>query len=60
MHRYCQNKETAPLKELCNLIVRKPDTVEIMALFSPAAYILGPLCSLLDDWKWDDLHGEYE
>jgi mediator of RNA polymerase II transcription subunit 5 len=58
MHRYCQNKETAPLKELCSLIVRKPETIEVIALFSPVTHILGPLCALLDGWKWDDLHGE--
>jgi mediator of RNA polymerase II transcription subunit 5 len=47
------------LKELCSLIVRKPETIEVMTLFSHAAYILGPLCALLDGWKWDDLHGEW-
>jgi mediator of RNA polymerase II transcription subunit 5 len=58
MHRYSQNKETGPLKELCSLLVRKPEAIEVMTLFSSAAYILGPLCALLDSWKWDDLHGE--
>jgi mediator of RNA polymerase II transcription subunit 5 len=58
MHSYCRNKDTVPLKDLCNLIVRKPQVIDIMALFKSPAYVLGPLCSLLDNWNWDELHGE--
>ena len=32
--------------------------IDIMTIFRSPAYILGPLCSLLDDWNWDELHGE--
>ena len=45
------------LKEICSLIIRKPDVIGLMVLFHQPAYILGPLCSLLDVWKWDDIHG---
>lgn len=58
MHLHCRNKDTVPLKEWCNLIVRKPHVIEVMALFRSTAYILGPLCSLLDNWDWEELHGE--
>src|SRR5271154_3372572 len=57
MHKYCRNKETLPLKELCNCIVRHSETIDVMGIFHTPAYILNPLCSLLENWKWDDLHG---
>ena len=58
MHRHCQTKETLPLKELCSSLVQRPDTFEVLALFSSPARLLAPLCALLDNWSWDDLHGE--
>ncbi|KAF7503950.1 hypothetical protein GJ744_002975 [Endocarpon pusillum] len=58
MHSHCRNRDTVPLKDLCNLIVRKPPVIDVMALFRSPGYILSPLCSLLDNWNWDELHGE--
>lgn len=45
------------LKLMCNSIVRKPGTMDIILLFQTPASILQPLCALLDGWKWDDDHG---
>ncbi|EXJ96503.1 hypothetical protein A1O1_01629 [Capronia coronata CBS 617.96] len=58
MHSYCQNKETQYLKELANAILRKPAAIDCISLFIRPAHWLGPLCVLLDDWLWDDIHGE--
>ncbi|EXJ78939.1 hypothetical protein A1O3_08439 [Capronia epimyces CBS 606.96] len=58
MHSYCHSKETQYLKELANMILRKPAAINCIALFIRPAYWLGPLCTLLDDWRWDEIHGE--
>ena len=56
---YCQNKETHHLKDLANAIVRKPEAINALALFIRPSYWLSPLCSLLDEWRWDEIHGEH-
>ncbi|EXJ64796.1 hypothetical protein A1O7_01134 [Cladophialophora yegresii CBS 114405] len=58
MHSYCQSKETQYLKELANAIIRKPAAINCVALFIRPSFFLSPLCSLLDDWRWDEIHGE--
>jgi mediator of RNA polymerase II transcription subunit 5 len=59
MHSHCRNKDSVQLKDLCNLIVRKSQVIEIMILFKSPAFLLRPLCSLLDNWNWDEHHGEF-
>jgi len=58
MHIYCQNKETQDLKDLANSILRKPAVINSISMFVRPAYWLSPLCSLLDEWRWDEIHGE--
>ncbi|KIW84594.1 hypothetical protein Z517_03844 [Fonsecaea pedrosoi CBS 271.37] len=58
VHNYCQNKETQCLKDLANAILRRPTTINCIALFVRPDYFLGPLCGLLDEWRWDEIHGE--
>ncbi|OQU99489.1 hypothetical protein CLAIMM_05117 [Cladophialophora immunda] len=58
MHSYCQNKETQYLKDLANAILRRPAAINCIALFVRPASFLGPLCGLLDEWRWDEIHGE--
>ncbi|OAL18516.1 hypothetical protein AYO22_10493 [Fonsecaea multimorphosa] len=58
MHTYCQNKETQYLKDLANAIIRRPSAINCIALFVRPAFFLGPLCSLLDEWRWEEIHGE--
>jgi len=58
MHSYCQSKETQYLKDMANAILRKPAAINCISLFIRPAYWLGPLCRLLDDWHWDEIHGE--
>ncbi|KIX00118.1 uncharacterized protein Z518_10255 [Rhinocladiella mackenziei CBS 650.93] len=56
MHNYCQSKETQYLKDLANSILRRPATINFISLFIRPSYWLGPLCTLLDDWRWDEIH----
>jgi hypothetical protein len=58
MHNYCQSKETQYLKDLANAIIRKPAAINCIALFIRPSVFLSPLCSLLDEWRWDEIHGE--
>lgn len=58
MHTYCQSKETQYLKDLANAIIRKPAAINCIALFIRPSFFLGPLCTLLDEWRWDEIHGE--
>jgi mediator of RNA polymerase II transcription subunit 5 len=57
MHTYCQTKETQYLKDVANAIIRKPAAINIIALFIRPSFFLGPLCNLLDEWRWDEIHG---
>ncbi|KAK5026233.1 mediator complex subunit [Exophiala sideris] len=58
MHNYCQNKETQYLKDLANAIIRRPAAINCISLFIRPSYWLGPMCTLLDEWRWDEIHGE--
>jgi mediator of RNA polymerase II transcription subunit 5 len=55
---YCQNKETHHLKDLANAIIKNPVAINALSMFIKPSYWLGPLCTLLDEWRWDDIHGE--
>jgi mediator of RNA polymerase II transcription subunit 5 len=58
MHNYCHSKETQYLKDLANAIIRRPVAINCISLFVPPAFWLGPLCTLLDDWHWSEIHGK--
>lgn len=58
MHRYCDTKETQNLKDMANALVRQPNTINAIAMFVRPSYFLSPFCRLLDEWTWDDIHGE--
>ena len=60
MHTYCQSRETQYLKDLANTIIRKPAATNCIALFIRPSIFLGPLCGLLDEWQWDEIHGGRE
>ena len=55
---YCASKETHHLKDLANAMLRKPATIDALAMFIRPTYWLLPLCTLLDEWRWDDIHGK--
>lgn len=55
---WCQKRETHHLKELSNKILRQPFVINSIAMFVTPSDFLGPLCCLLDEWSWEDIHGE--
>lgn len=58
MVAYSHSKETQHLKDVANVLVRKPMAINALALFLRPSGWIGPLCTLLDEWKWDEIHGE--
>ncbi|KAL4740357.1 mediator of RNA polymerase II transcription subunit 5 [Aspergillus similis] len=58
MHDLCIQKETMTLKNICNSLSRRPQSLDIMLLFRSPRQILQPLCALLDSWHWDEDQGE--
>lgn len=60
MRKLCNGKDTMSLKLLCTELVQKPQCLDILLLFEPLPVILGPLCQLLDNWRYDDDQAEYQ
>jgi mediator of RNA polymerase II transcription subunit 5 len=58
MHNLCHQKETMTLKNICNSLSRRPQTLDVILLFRTTKQVLQPLCSVLDSWKWDEDQGE--
>ncbi|CAG8149644.1 unnamed protein product [Penicillium salamii] len=58
MHSLCHQKETMTLKNICNSLSRRPQTLDVILLFRSAKQVLQPLCSVIDSWKWDEDQGE--
>ncbi|KAI9049255.1 hypothetical protein LZ554_007102 [Drepanopeziza brunnea f. sp. 'monogermtubi'] len=58
--RLCSNKETMSLKSLCNQLVRRPYSLDVMLLFDKPSTFLQPICDLLDNWRYDEDQGEYQ
>lgn len=58
MHSLCHQKETMTLKNICNSLSRRPQTLDAILLFRTTKQVLQPLCSILDSWKWDEDQGE--
>ena len=48
------------LKLLCTEIVQKPQSLDMLLLFETLPGIVGPLCQLLDNWRYDDDQAEYQ
>jgi mediator of RNA polymerase II transcription subunit 5 len=55
---YAQSKETHYLRDLANAFVKSPQAIDALAMFVRPSYWLSPLCTLLDEWRWDEIHGE--
>ncbi|KAJ5483869.1 Mediator of RNA polymerase II transcription subunit 5 [Penicillium diatomitis] len=58
MLNLCAQKETMTLKNICNSISRRPQTLDVILLFRTSKQVLQPLCGLLDSWRWDEDQGE--
>lgn len=48
------------LKLLCTEIVQKPQSLDVLLLFETIPGILGPLCQLLDNWRYEEDQAEYQ
>lgn len=46
------------LKTICNSLSRRPQALDVILLFRSPKTVLQPLCSLLDNWRWDEDQGE--
>ena len=46
------------LKNICLCFVRKPHVLDIVFLFRAPSFVLGPLCTLLDEWRWGEDQGK--
>jgi mediator of RNA polymerase II transcription subunit 5 len=47
------------LKQICNLLSKKPQAMDVMLQFTSPARIVRPLCQFLDDWHYDSDQGEF-
>ncbi|EMD68367.1 hypothetical protein GGP41_003418 [Bipolaris sorokiniana] len=56
----CDTQTTMYLKQLCCLIFKKPQAMDVMLQFTSPASILRPLCQFLEDWHYDSDQGEYQ
>ncbi|KAJ5673987.1 hypothetical protein N7462_009426 [Penicillium macrosclerotiorum] len=54
----CNQKETMTLKNICNSLSRRPQTLDVILLFRTTKQVLQPLCALLDSWHWDEDQSE--
>ncbi|KAI5780236.1 mediator complex subunit Med5-domain-containing protein, partial [Peziza echinospora] len=59
MRNMCELKETMSLKTICSALTRKPSSIDVILLFVKPAYLLEPLCVLLDTWRYEEDQGEY-
>lgn len=48
------------LKLLCAQLAQKPQSLDILLLFEKLPNILEPLCTLLDNWRYEEDQGEYQ
>ncbi|KAL4927229.1 putative RNA polymerase II mediator complex subunit Nut1 [Aspergillus undulatus] len=58
MHTLAMQKETMTLKNICNSLARRPQSLDIMLLFRSPKQILQPLVALIDAWHWDEDQAE--
>jgi mediator of RNA polymerase II transcription subunit 5 len=58
MVAYIHSKETHHLKEMADALVRQPGAINALALFLRPVYWIAPASTLLDEWRWDEIHGE--
>lgn len=48
------------LKLLCTQLAQKPQSLDIILLFDKVTSIVEPLCTLLDNWRYEEDQGEYQ
>jgi mediator of RNA polymerase II transcription subunit 5 len=50
-------KDTMSLKTLCTLLSGKIKCLDVILQFVNPSQLLGPLCQLLDSWRYEDDQG---
>ncbi|XWW96591.1 hypothetical protein V2A60_004568 [Cordyceps javanica] len=60
IRQLCINKDTMSLKLLCTQLAQKPQSLDIILLFDKITSILEPVCTLLDNWRYEEDQGEYQ
>lgn len=58
MVAWSHGKETQYLRDMANVLLRRPNAISALTLFLRPFHWVAPLCTLLDEWKWDEIHGE--
>ncbi|OAR01201.1 hypothetical protein LLEC1_05680, partial [Akanthomyces lecanii] len=53
-------EDTMALKPLCTQLAQKPQSLDVILLFDKITSILAPVCSLLDNWRYEEDQGEYQ
>ncbi|MCJ1467583.1 mediator complex subunit [Pseudocyphellaria aurata] len=48
------------LKGVCNTLSRRPQTLDVVMLFTQSVTLLQPLCHMLDNWQEHEDQGEYQ
>ncbi|PQK11696.1 hypothetical protein BB8028_0003g03200 [Beauveria bassiana] len=60
IRQLCNNKDTTSLKLLCLQLSQKPQSLDIILLFDKVTSVLEPVCTLLDNWNYEEDQGEYQ
>ncbi|KAI9714386.1 MAG: mediator complex subunit [Bogoriella megaspora] len=60
MRNMCTTKETMSLKTICSSLSRRPHALDVTLQYVSATSILQPLCSLLDEYKYEEDQGEHQ
>ena len=55
---YRQSTETHHLMDMSNAMLKKPAAINFIAMFIPPSYWMGPLCTLINEWRWGEINGE--
>ncbi|KAF2127404.1 Med5-domain-containing protein [Dothidotthia symphoricarpi CBS 119687] len=56
----CETQTTMYLRQICNLLSKKPQALDVILQFTSPASVLRPLCQFLDDWHYDSDQGEFQ
>lgn len=53
----CEQRNTIPLRNICNFLTRKPKNIDFILLYARPTEFLESLCELLDSWKYEEDQG---
>ena len=59
INSFCVNKDTMSLKSACNMLIRKPSSLDIIMQYTLPTNLLLPLCAQLNGWTHDQDQTEF-